>query len=965
MKFIPGVSLRARLVVLLAICTLPAIGVMVSNAVGRYYASLDAAYRAVKVSTNEVEIRYRDLVSGSRNTLALMAALPAVTASPAECGAALAKLRAAMPLYANLDVVTLNGEFRCSALPYGAGESVTGRTWFQQVIDTQKFTSAVIPSGVITHGSLLVFSAPHYGPTGELLGALDAVISPQALAPAADAALSQVSDLTVFAADGTLLMRSTGGKKFDNTDQSRTPLFRALSEESGVVPHLLPGVDGTPRLYVLTRTQTEVPGVSLYIASGIDRAVLRKAAFLPLIQELGIVIGIALLMMLWAWWGTTLLVTRRLQPLLEALGTIGTNAASAPADIVPRRDEFTLLREGIDSMAQRLEQQTAARLSADRAREVDQLLYKDLVEQSGAGICVRHPTGELVLVNQALCEMLGYTREELLRMRLTDLIDPTEERKPFLKPGIPMRFDSWMLHKDGHRVPVAVSSMLLPGGDIQSVQQDLSEREDAERALASERLFQMNALSVLPGVFLVYDAQGKLLRWNRGTEEASGYSAAELAQMRTADLTPPELRARRAEISAELLQGKSLAGDTVLYTKAGARVPYYYTARGFRWRGENCVVGMGVDLSARVRTQRTLEEERLLQRKVINSLPGLFAMFNVEGQFLRWNSRLERVTGYSREEIQNLAPLSLIVPEERRRIAFRLRQAFRRGAASLTTTILCRDGRRIPHHFTARSLNWHGQSTLIGVAVDVTEHLQSGELLRNYVAQVEELSRRLVRSQEEERRHMAAELHDELGQGLLAVILTLKDLEKDLPADKRAGVEKACSLTVELSEQVRKLSLDLRPSMLDDLGLAPTVRWYLRESPTLAGLKIKLHMPDTLPRFATATELTCFRVLQAALTNTVKHANAARVSIWLNVEDNKLRLAVQDDGQGFDVEAARARSLAGKSFGLLGTEERVHLAGGEIEIHSAPGEGTRVEATLPVTVPDASETLNDPSQANE
>lgn len=963
MKLSPPTSLRVRLLMLVVVCTLPAIAVMVYNAFDRYQAAHNAAYGIANVAANAVEARYQDLVSGTRNTLALMAVLPAVQASPAACSQALAKLRANMPLYANLVVASLNGEFRCSAVPFNSQESVLGRKWFQEVLATRRFTGGVVSHGFITHRSLLIFSTPHFDNQDRLIGTLNASISPQALAPPpSETTLARYAEVSVFAPDGTLLMRYPHAHGLDDSNQAHSPLFRALLASPGSSQQLLSGVDHRQRFYVLKHVQTGVPGASLLIASGIDQAAVRETASVPLARDLGLVVGIALLIMLGVWWGTTVLVARRTHLLLKTLRRIGYGDAHARTGMTFGRGELATIGHGIDLMADRLQAQTAARESAERASKISQLLYKDLIEQSAAGICVRHQTGEFVLVNEAMCRMLGYTRDELLKMRLTDVIEPTEERGHLLKPGASIDFDSWMVHKDGHRVPVQVSSVRLPSGDIQSVQQDLSVREQAERELAEERLLIYQALATLPGIFYVVNSEGKLLRWNHGMQEITGYTDEELRQICSVNLMPPERRDLYERILAKLLKGGSTEGEQELYTKAGSRIPYYFTARAFHWRGEACAVGIGVDISARVRVQKELAEQEQLLHETINSMPGLFSLSSAEGRFLMWNRRLEQLSGYSADQIGSLPPLDLIAPEHRARVAQRIREAFHSGAGSINADFLCRDGKRITHHFMARRLDWHGTPTLIGVAVDITEQQQAQQLLQNYLSEVQQLSQRLLNTQEEERRHMAAELHDELGQGLLAIMLSLKALEKQSTPERGAEVAKITDMTGQLSERVRKLSLDLRPSMLDDLGLAATVRWYLREHAALAGLKIKLHMEDSLPRLSPSTELTCFRVLQAALTNTAKHANAARVSVWLRVEDHKVRLTVQDDGCGFDVAAARQRARAGKSFGLLGTEERVRLASGHIEIRSAPGQGTRIEAILPAeSSPETANSGNPPA----
>jgi len=222
-------SLRARLVLLVAISTLPAMGIMTYTAFERYHTALSYAYGISRLASDRVVNRYQDLVSRSRDVLTLMAQLPEVDASAKACDLALAHLRNQMPLYANLDVVSLDGEFHCSAVPFKGVANVSNRRWFQQVVQTHHFTSGVITKGLITDRSLLIFSAPHYDATGTLIGTLNAVISPAALAPPpGEAMLERYGALTVFSQGGTVLMRYPQDRNLVGSDQSHSALFQAL-----------------------------------------------------------------------------------------------------------------------------------------------------------------------------------------------------------------------------------------------------------------------------------------------------------------------------------------------------------------------------------------------------------------------------------------------------------------------------------------------------------------------------------------------------------------------------------------------------------------------------------------------------------------------------------------------------------------------------------------------------------------
>jgi signal transduction histidine kinase len=151
---------------------------------------------------------------------------------------------------------------------------------------------------------------------------------------------------------------------------------------------------------------------------------------------------------------------------------------------------------------------------------------------------------------------------------------------------------------------------------------------------------------------------------------------------------------------------------------------------------------------------------------------------------------------------------------------------------------------------------------------------------------------------------------------------------------------------------VRTLALDLRPSMLDDLGLVSALRWYVQSHVRKVGIHVRL-VADPLPRHLPAhIEITCFRVAQEALTNVVRHAQAQRVTVMIRLRKTELVLSVRDRGRGFDVATAKELALKGHSMGLLGMQERVELAGGHLSIESNVGEGTVIRAIFPLSMTD-------------
>ena len=248
------------------------------------------------------------------------------------------------------------------------------------------------------------------------------------------------------------------------------------------------------------------------------------------------------------------------------------------------------------------------------------------------------------------------------------------------------------------------------------------------------------------------------------------------------------------------------------------------------------------------------------------------------------------------------------------------------------------------------ALSWEDADTILlrGLANQASQAIVNARLfteVRQSHVQLQTLSRRLVEVQEAERRHIARELHDEVGQVLTAVKIDLQSLRRQSAMTPYAArLDETIEITQRALEQVRNLSLDLRPSMLDDLGLSAALEWYVQRLSQAAGLKPELTLPTDAPRWAPTIEITCFRVAQEAMTNIMRHANARHVWIDLQFSPVDVRLRVRDDGQGFEPAAARLRATqTAASVGLLGMAERVELAGGQLKIESAPGQGTSVQ----------------------
>jgi signal transduction histidine kinase len=210
-------------------------------------------------------------------------------------------------------------------------------------------------------------------------------------------------------------------------------------------------------------------------------------------------------------------------------------------------------------------------------------------------------------------------------------------------------------------------------------------------------------------------------------------------------------------------------------------------------------------------------------------------------------------------------------------------------------------------------------------------------------------ARALIEAQEAERRRIARDLHDVVGQMLTAVKLSLEATRERQSDFAWPDVADAIAMVDRALDQVRAFALDLRPAILDDLGLVAAVRWLLSRQARDVGYRATLIADRLVPPKPTEVESACFRVAQEALTNVARHARATQVDITISDVGGELALEVEDNGTGFDVRRAIDAARHGANLGLIGMQERVELVGGRFQIASAPGQGTLVRARFPVT----------------
>lgn len=249
-----------------------------------------------------------------------------------------------------------------------------------------------------------------------------------------------------------------------------------------------------------------------------------------------------------------------------------------------------------------------------------------------------------------------------------------------------------------------------------------------------------------------------------------------------------------------------------------------------------------------------------------------------------------------------------------------------------------------PRHHEDGSIN-----RVLVEAVDVTARVVSEISRRQYTERLVNLSRQLLRTQEAERRNLSMELHDDIGQSLTALRLSLHNVRKSVEEETQADRLTHCmSVADQVLNKIRNMSLVLRPPMLDDLGLIAALEWFTVKQAELTGLDIELHTDLDGLRWSSAQEVAVFRIVQEAVSNAMRHSGATSIVIAVTLNSGRLEVRVQDNGKGFCAEMALEQATDGSSLGLLGMQQRAALVNGEIELESNSTTGTCVTLRIPV-----------------
>jgi PAS domain S-box-containing protein len=593
------------------------------------------------------------------------------------------------------------------------------------------------------------------------------------------------------------------------------------------------------------------------------------------------------------------------------------------------------------------------RKSAEEALRHAEQKYRRIFENATEGIFQSTPDGKLIDANPALAFMYGFDSPEEMVRDCNDIaqlyVDPSrheEFRKLIETHGVIRDFEYQAFQKDGKKIWISSNARAVRDDKgscsyYEGTAHDITDRKQTENDLIKQKEMLQTIVDHIPVMINFSDSDGRPILVNQEWQHTLGWS---LDEIQTNDIDvyaecypDPEylqqVRSFVASATEDWGDFRTRIRDGSVIDTSWARVKL----------SDGTTLGIGQDVTARKSAEQALRKAEQKYRELFENAKDATYVHDFSGKYTSINRAAEKLTGYSREEILGNDFTSFVAPEYqeqmRENLCHKLRQE---GETTYEVEVVTKDGHRVPVEVSSRLIYEEGVPVAVqGTARNIVERKRAEEALRGF-------SRQLIRAQEAERQSIARELHDQIGQLMTAIRINLETiLNSSTREESNALIDEGITLVDEAIHQVRNLSFELRPSLLDDLGLTAALHWYADRYAQRTGIQTTTSIcPESQIRLPRELETSCFRIVQEALTNVARHAQAKNVSIDVKTVNGDLALSVKDDGLGFNSRAL-SDSVPLNSLGLRGMEERVRGLGGHLEIKSSPREGTEVSVYFP------------------
>jgi PAS domain S-box-containing protein len=605
------------------------------------------------------------------------------------------------------------------------------------------------------------------------------------------------------------------------------------------------------------------------------------------------------------------------------------------------------------------------RKRAEQALQESEQRFRLAFESAGLGMALVESSGSFLKVNQALCEMIGYGEEELLATDLQSITHPDDRsdnwdlsQKLFAGEIQSFQLEQRYIHSAGHVVWVLFNASVARDADGRTLYgigqaQEITERKNAEEALrVSEERFFKAFRSSPDSITITGLADGRIVEANQGFERLTGYRVQDAIGKTAIELQvwpKPEDRSRMTDMLES--DGRVRDFELTYRHKSGEFRQALMSAEIIEVSGQRCIVVVARDVTEQKQTDRELRQTLSVLTATLESTADGIVVVDTTGKLLRHNQRLadmwriprSSLENADRNEILDHVKDQLIDPEG---FIDRANELHAHPDMEAVDLLDLEDGRIFERYSHPMRV---GDKIVGRVASyrDVTARKRAETDLRASRQRLRNLVARLQAIREEERTAIAREIHDELGQALTNLNMDVMWLAESLSASETAVQDRCRSMTTLVNgsiETIRDLSGRLRPAVLDEFGAIGAAKWLVRDFSTRSRIECVTDiMPGEL-ELDDDQKTNVFRILQEALTNVTRHAEASRVEITLKTKGEHLLLTVTDNGRGISED----QTTSDHSIGLVGMRERAGGLGGRVVIQPNPTGGTTVEARIPL-----------------
>jgi len=556
-------------------------------------------------------------------------------------------------------------------------------------------------------------------------------------------------------------------------------------------------------------------------------------------------------------------------------------------------------------------------------------------------------------------EAIGKTTRDVLHSQYIDL-----SRDEILKKlSIDGKYSTKAIqyHKSGKKLYIDAKGFAVKdkSGNIigyASINRDItSDYEKEIQIRESEEKFRALAEST-PAAIFIY--QGEYFTYlNPAAENLTGYKLNEIYGMKFFELVHPDDREMVRERGIKRQLGEEVDNRYVfkILTKDGQTKWVDFGAEIIEYKGRPAGIGTAYDITDRIKFEEELKASEEKYRLLVENQTDLVVKVDLEGRFLFVSESYCKTFGKSQEELLNNKFLPLVHPDDRESTMKEMEKLYSHPySCYIEQRALTVNGWRWFNWADAMVFDENGNPTaIIGVGRDITEKKlaeialkESQQELKKSEEMLRSLTKKLEEIREEERSRIAMELHDELGQVLTAIKIDLNSLIKKPPYKKEIPQKIAplISLVEDTINSVRRISSELRPVIIDRLGLIPAIEWQIDEIRKRLNIKFFTNFPEEVSRLDKQIEITIFRTFQEMMTNIARHSKATEVFISISQDNEKFMMIVKDNGVGFTPESISNK----KGLGLVGMKERVKSVGGVMEINSVLSSGTEIKIFIPL-----------------